>query len=146
MATEIKIISTRDTYIVRQPVLREGRPVETCFFEGDELSSTIHLGYFTDKNLVGIISLYQKSSPLFSQKKQCQLRGMAVLPNVQKSGIGKALLTKAEEIAQQQNYELIWFNARESAVGFYEKTGYRIDGNSFDIPDVGKHFVMYKII
>lgn len=31
--TEIKIIPSKETYLVRQPVLREGKPIESCFLK-----------------------------------------------------------------------------------------------------------------
>jgi hypothetical protein len=40
--------------------------------------------------------------------------------------------------------ELLWFNARETAVPFYEKLGCTKKGASFEIPEIGLHFLMYK--
>ncbi|SNB42987.1 Acetyltransferase, GNAT family, YitI (fragment) [Flavobacterium psychrophilum] len=39
---------------------------------------------------------------------------------------------------------LIWFNAREAAVPFYEKLGYTKNGLPFAIANVGIHFLMFK--
>lgn len=47
---EIKKITSYETMIVRHPVLRQGKPIETCHFEGDDLSSTYHLGLFLTTN------------------------------------------------------------------------------------------------
>ena len=41
----IKEIHFQETFEVRHPVLREGRPIETCFFDGDELETTKHFGF-----------------------------------------------------------------------------------------------------
>jgi ribosomal protein S18 acetylase RimI-like enzyme len=54
------------------------------------------------------------------------------------------LVTHAEELLKSQKVDLIWFNARENAADFYQKMGYEIMGNAFDIPDVGIHYVMWK--
>lgn len=140
----IKEISALETFSVRQPVLRPGKNIETCHFDGDNLESTRHFGLFVDGELVGIASLFQSSSDLFEEKEQFQLRGMAILENFQKKGIGESLVKYAEENAKSRKGELIWFNAREIAIRFYEKLGYKIIGESFEIGDIGKHFVMYQ--
>lgn len=143
----IKQISYKETYPVRQIVLRPNRPLETCFFDGDELESTIHFGGFVNNELVGIISLFKNDNPLFDEEEnQYQIRGMAVLDYFRKYGLGKKLVEYSEDYLKQNNISIIWFNARESAVGFYQKSGYEIIGNAFDIPDVGVHYVMYKML
>lgn len=142
--TIIKKIDATATYSVRLPVLRKGKPIESCHFEGDDLESTQHFGLYWSQELVGIISLFQKNNPSFSEKNQYQIRGMAVLENHRKKDFGKALIIHSEEECKNQGVNLIWFNARMEAVGFYEKMGYEKKGTPFDIPDVGKHIVMFK--
>lgn len=140
----IKQISYTETYPIRQVVLRPNRPLETCFFDGDSLTTTYHFGAFQNENLAGIISAFKNKHSSFEEKNQYQIRGMAVLPEFQKYGLGKQLVLHTEEFLKQQKTELIWFNAREEAVGFYQKLGYKIIGDAFIIPDVGIHFVMFK--
>lgn len=140
----IKQINYKETYPIRQVVLRPNRALETCFFDGDELESTIHFGLFLEENLAGIISLFKNKNSLFQQKNQYQIRGMAVLSKYQKFGFGKELVEHSEKFLAEKNTTLIWFNAREVAVKFYEKSGYKITGGAFDIPDVGAHYVMWK--
>lgn len=142
----IKEIPALETFSVRHPVLRPGKNIETCHFDGDNLESTRHFGLFIDDELAGVASLFKSNSDLFQEKEQFQLRGMAVLEKFQKKGIGESLVKYAEENAKSSSGKLIWFNAREVAVRFYEKMGYQIIGEAFDIGDIGKHFVMYKIL
>jgi GNAT superfamily N-acetyltransferase len=142
----IQEITATDTYSVRHPVLRAGKPLESCHFEGDELASTQHFGCFLDKELVGIISLFEVENPLFTRGKSFQIRGMAVVATHQKKGFGEALVQTAEEFCKKQKARLIWFNARTSAVRFYEKMGYEKSGAEFEIQDVGPHFLMFKTI
>ncbi len=142
----IKKISAAETYSVRLPVLRKGKPPESCHFDGDDLGTTIHFGLFLDKELVGIISLLKKNSLLFPEKKQFQIRGMAVLENHRKKDFGKALIIRSEEECKNQDADLIWFNARTEATGFYEKMRYQKKGTLFEIPDVGEHITMFKKI
>ncbi|MCI9843267.1 GNAT family N-acetyltransferase [Flavobacterium pectinovorum] len=142
--TLIKEISAQETFIVRHPVLRKGKPIETCFFDGDDLETTHHFGLFENSDLTGIISLFLKTNTIFTENLQGQIRGMAILESHQKKGFGEALVKHCETYCVTNQFNLIWFNARTAAVGFYEKMGYEIKGNSFDIPEVGEHYLMYK--
>lgn len=144
--TIIKNISTSDTYLVRLPVLRKGKSIESCQFQGDDLETTHHFGLFLSQELVGIVSLFNKSNPIFLENNQCQIRGMAVLDHHQKKDFGKALINHCEEKCKNQEVYLIWFNARMIATGFYEKMGYQRVGFPFEIPDVGEHITMFKKI
>ena len=142
----IKKISSIETYPVRHEVLRKGKPIETCQFKGDNDEYTTHFGFFLEDKLVGIISIFKENNILFPESIQFQIRGMAVLEEFQGKGLGAELVKKAENHCLNLNADLIWFNARENAVPFYEKLNYKIIGDSFLIPDVGIHFVMYKKI
>lgn len=141
----IREISAEETYKVRQQVLRPGRPIRECFFEGDLEAETFHLGYFIGEQLAGVATYVPRKNDFFDTPFQYQLRGMAVLPEFRKMQIGEKLLFKGEEILKNKDREiLLWFNAREVAVDFYKKYGYRTIGNSFMIPNVCMHIVMYK--
>lgn len=142
----IKKTSSVETFSVRHPVLRKGKPLESCHFEGDDLETTQHFGLYLEQELVGIISLFKKSNPDFQERNQYQIRGMAVLENQRKKDFGKALILYSEEQCKNQSVDLIWFNARMEASGFYEKMGYQKIGVPFEIPDVGEHIVMFKKI
>lgn len=144
MNIEIKPIHFEETYPIRQVVLRPNLPKSTCFFEGDQEDTTFHFGLFETNILVGIISLFKNNHDYFSEINQYQIRGMAVLPEYQKLGFGQKLVEYSQNYLKQKNTDLIWFNAREKAVGFYSKIGYRVFGEAFEIPTVGTHYVMYK--
>ena len=142
--TEVREISALDTYFVRNAVLRKGKPIESCLFPGDDLPTTKHFGVYKD-HLLGVISLFEISNPIFADPYQVQVRGMAVLEDYQGQRLGEKLIESCEHhLKQLENETLIWFNARESAVGFYKKLGYETIGGIFDIEGVGKHFVMFK--
>ena len=141
---KIKQISFGETYPIRQIVLRPNRPLETCFFDGDELKTTFHFGSFVNDNLVGIISLFKNDNPLFQKESQYQIRGMAVLEEYREYGFGKMLIAHSEKFLAEKDINFVWFNARETAVNFYKKQGCKIIGDAFDIPDAGIHYVMWK--
>lgn len=140
----INIIDSASTFPVRHAVLRQGKPLSSCAFDGDDLATTKHFGLYKEEELMAIVSVFEKQNNLFNQKKQYQIRGMAVLEHAQGYGFGKLLIKKVEEYCKANECNLIWFNARASAVGFYENLGYQIHGTSFEIAEIGTHFVMFK--
>lgn len=77
---QLKPIRTSDTYVVRHPVLRNGLPLESCVFYRDDDSNTLHLGAYMGEKLVGVLTL-------LPNKANVQLRGMAVLHEMQKKGL-----------------------------------------------------------
>ncbi|MGB5418163.1 GNAT family N-acetyltransferase [Algibacter sp.] len=115
-------------------------------FDGDNLETTIHLGIFIDTKIVGICSFFKNQNTNLQNVSQYQLRGMAVLKTHQGKNLGKIILKHGEQLLKEKNTKIIWCNAREVAVPFYEKTGYQITGNPFNISDIGLHYMMWKIL
>lgn len=114
------------------------------FFEGDDLETTVHFGLYYDTILVGVISVFENKNDTFDDIFQMQIRGMAVLEQYQKKGLGNFLINRAEAYAKYKNVSLLWFNARENAVTFYEKLKYTTIGSAFEIQYIGIHYVMFK--
>ncbi|GAA4765269.1 MULTISPECIES: GNAT family N-acetyltransferase [Flavobacterium] len=143
---QIKPVPAKFTHVVRHPVLRPGKPIDTCIFEGDDLSSTKHFGLYFNEDLIGVISVFENKSSIFNHPNQLQIRGMAVLEKFQGKGYGRLLVNEVENYAKKVKSNLIWFNARENAAKFYKILGYEIYGSLFDIAGIGLHYVMYKQI
>jgi len=116
-------------------------------FDGDLDNSAVHLGAFLNNDLVGIATYVKNSHSAFKVENQYQLRGMAVLPEVQKMHIGQQLLQWGESYLKDHHKTgLIWCNARDSAINFYKRNKYQTYGDFFDIPNVCTHIVMFKTI
>jgi GNAT superfamily N-acetyltransferase len=141
---EVKIIETKKTLSIRHLVLRKGKSLSSCLFDGDDLDSTKHFGLFFNKEIAGIVSVFENNLSIFTQENHIQIRGMAVLGAFQKKGFGTILIQNIEKYALSNKINLIWFNARENAVGFYKKLGYTCTGEPFEINEIGTHFKMYK--
>ena len=139
----IKKINYKKTFEIRQPVLRQGMPIESCFFANDEDKSTLHFGLFDNEILLGVISVFVNKNFAFAQGSQYQIRGMAVLQSSQNKGFGRLLIEHVEKAINNKT-NLIWMNARENAVPFYKKMNYKTIGKAFEIENVGTHFVMFK--
>jgi GNAT superfamily N-acetyltransferase len=60
-----------------------------------------------------------------------RLRQMAVRPNQQGKGIGQQIMRFAEMMARDKGYKVLSMHARDTAIGFYEKQGYKVVGKPF---------------
>ncbi|WP_194850256.1 GNAT family N-acetyltransferase [Nonlabens antarcticus] len=145
----IKEIAALETYGVRHPVLRAGRPLEDCAMEGDDLESTFHLGAYDEELHIGVATFLKseaRQSPIVFDtiNSYYQLRGMGVIPDHQGRGIGKLLLEKGIEKLQSYQIDMLWFNARVIAVPFYESMGFEKTGEPFEVKNIGTHFKMFK--
>ncbi len=78
-------------------------------------------------------------------KSHVKLRQMAVDAGRQGQNLGSKLVREVEKVLKNQQVKSIELNARETAVGFYQKLGYHIVSGRF--MEVGiPHFKMYKFI
>ena len=68
---------------------------------------------------------------------------MAVQNNLQGKGIGAAMMNFAENLARDLGYTRIIMHARKSAIGFYEKLGYKVSGKEFQEISI-PHIIMEK--
>lgn len=136
----IREIKPEDTYAIRLKVLKTNKNYQHQY-QVDFNKTIKHFGIFQKTQLIGIATIMQANHPNLAENA-IQLRGMAVLPEFQKKGIGKMLLKDLVKIYQNQS--IIWCNARDYAVGFYKSLGFSIFGEKFYIKNVGDHFVMYK--
>ena len=141
---KIRLISPEEVITVRHPVLREGKPIEACIFNGDDSPTTFHVGIFINELLAGVVSFMENKHPFFSEENQYQLRGMAVLKEFQFKGLGYEIIKYGEALLIKKGVKMVWCNAREIAVDFYRKNNYTIVGDPFLIPEIGVHYVMQK--
>jgi GNAT superfamily N-acetyltransferase len=129
-------------------VLVPDHSLKKAKFEGDDDEDiSFHLGAFLDGKLVSVASFFYERNSKFPDLHQYQLRGMATLPEYQNRGLSRELLTMAFPIIKQNFCTLLWCNAKESAIGFYEKVGFlKHTGEVFEIAEIGPHVLMYKAI
>jgi GNAT superfamily N-acetyltransferase len=143
---EIRPIAVADARTVRLPVLRPGLPPESAVLDHDDDPGTIHLGAFDGERLVAVATFFEEACPLRPDSPAWRLRGMATLPDMRGCGAGLGLVAEGVRIAKASGATLMWCNARVSARGFYEKTGFVTIGDRFELPVAGPHYVMIKNI
>jgi GNAT superfamily N-acetyltransferase len=133
---------------LRHRLLRAGLPAEAARFPGDEDASTWHIGLFysgADGDNAPLVSCASFMLNSYKDEPGWQLRGMATDTSHQGKGFGGKLLACAEKaILQQSNVRLFWCNARVPAITFYERQGWTVDSEEFDIPTAGPHRKMVK--
>jgi len=142
----IRGISLDEVLQVRHPVLRPGRERKDALFTCDGEAGTHHLGAFDETGrLVGVVTVHPADWG-GDETGSWQLRGMATIPEVRGSGYGKALVHAAESWVSAAGGGRIWCHARTGAVGFYRRMDWVVVGEAFDIPSVGPHFRMYRLL
>jgi GNAT superfamily N-acetyltransferase len=122
---------------LRDDVLR--KPLGLGFTENEleEERDNMLIGAFEEEQMLGCCMLVEEEAGTV------RLRQMAVLNNLQGKGIGRALMTFAENLARDRGYKKLTMHARKHAIGFYEKMGYKVDGSEF-VEVTIPHYVMQK--
>lgn len=138
----IKFIQTDDTLALRSAELRSGLDPQLCRFENDDAPDTFHAGFYLDEQLVGVATFHKQSREGF-QGAGYQLRGMITHREFQGRGIGAQLLNFCVVYLKGQNIDYLWCNAREIAWRFYLGLGFEFISDVFELPNIGKHRVMY---
>lgn len=98
-----------------------------------------HLAAFEERELLGCMIL------TLCGPNEVQMRQVAVLEKLQKKGLGKELVAFGEDFARKKGYKKMVLHARDVAVPFYLKLGYRVVGEPFievNIP----HRYMEKVL
>ena len=138
MPFECRPITAEQCIPLRSEVLRPHHPLEDCRFPLDEESK--HFGAFKDSALVSIVSAHPEAK--FGEPRAWRIRGMATSPSLQGGGAGAAVLKAMKHWARAEGIPLFWFNARVKAIPFYERNGFTVESELFDMPGVGPHKVM----
>lgn len=131
----------QEMIVLRAKVLRE--PLGLSFSENDleKDKDDILLGLLLpEKQKVAACCILTPINSL-----SVKLRQMAVDNDLQQSELGTAMLSFAEYVSSREGFQQIILNARKTAIGFYEKYGYRTIGEEFI--EVGiPHYKMEKEI
>jgi ribosomal protein S18 acetylase RimI-like enzyme len=124
---------------LRNEILRRPLGLQFTPEELEKEKEEILIGAFEEEKMLGCCMLIMESP------NSVRLRQMAVLNNLQGKGIGRALMQFAENIARDRGFQKITMHARKTAVGFYEKLGYRITGQEFEEVTI-PHYIMEKML
>ena len=127
----------QDMVELRRAILRKPLGID---FDPKELQrehEDLLIGCFEDDKLEGCCLLTKVDG------KTVRLRQMAVLSGLQGKGFGRVLMQFAENLARDRGYKKITMHARKTAVGFYEKLGYKVVSDEFQEISI-PHYIMEK--
>lgn len=137
-------ITADNTYELRNQILRPNQTIDDCKYIGDLDEDSLHIGLFSENNLVGIGSIYNQDEQEKKVPGVWRIRGMAIIPEYQGKGLGSTVLKALIDYAESKNATKVWCNARTSAKSFYEKFQMQPEGKEFTIPPIGPHIVFSK--
>jgi len=111
------------TWRIRQLAMYPEKEITDMELPGD--FDAMHFGLYHQYELTGVVSL-------FIDGKRAQFRKMAILPSDQGKGFGFQLLQYLVDYCKSQGIKNLWCNARTSAIGFYEKIGFKSVDEPFE--------------
>ena len=74
------------------------------------------------------------------------MRQLAVRPDSQGEGIGRTLVRYSESFARDRGYQEIFLHARETAVTFYRKLDYELEGDQFTEVTIPHYYMRKNLI
>jgi GNAT superfamily N-acetyltransferase len=114
---------------LRHDVLRGVElPWEESIYASDDDERTFHLAARDGDQVVGCATWFPEPC---QGEPAWRLRGMAVARDRQGEGIGAQLMAAAFARLADRGADLLWCNARISALPFYEAHGFRAVGEPF---------------
>ncbi|MEJ7627339.1 MAG: GNAT family N-acetyltransferase [Ferruginibacter sp.] len=125
--------------VLRRMILRQPLGLDFTDSELQNEKNNIHIASFDDDEMLGCCML----TPI--DDATLQLRQMAVPDKLQGKGIGASIMSFAENIARDKGYKKMIMHARDTAIGFYEKFGYKLKGNSFSEVNLPHHIMEKKL-
>ena len=143
----IERVLPRALHELRRRVLRSNNPDVSVADPRDEESTSLHYAGFVGDRLVVSASFYPSMSPVNAELVTYQLRYMATDVDRQGLGYGAQVIEFAEAQLRGLGVQQIWANGRDTALGFYRATGWKIvDGSEHLSPETKlPHTVIFKI-
>jgi len=71
-----------------------------------------------------------------------RVRGMATRSDARGQGAGRAILAALVHYAGAHGATRVWCNARTPARSLYERAGFAVVSEEFELPEIGPHLVM----
>ena len=141
----VAVVDAAVTTELRRAVLRPSWAVGTPM-AGDDDRAAVHVAGFDGAQVVAAAVLFPRAYPLRPHVPAAwQLRGMATAADRQGQGMGGAVLHGALDELVGRGARLVWCEARISAQRFYERHGFRAEGEQFVTPQSGlPHFFMWR--
>jgi len=95
------------------------------------------VGAFASEELVSVGFVAPDGQP-----GSWRVRGMATAPHARGRGAGTFVLGALVAYATEHQARRIWANVRTPARSLYERAGFRVTSEQFELPEIGPHVVM----
>ena len=113
------------TVELRREVLRRPLGLDFTPSQLSDEKEDVHLAYFHDGEIRACLILSKQD------ETTVRMRQVAVRPELQRQGLGLALVEAAEMASKEHGFRRIALHARETAVPFYLRLGYEVEGEPF---------------
>jgi predicted GNAT family N-acyltransferase len=127
------------SFVLRSRVLREPLGLRPGPEERPAEASLVHLGAFERGVLIGCLMLEARG------EGRVKMRQVAIDFHRQRDGVGTRLVRFSEEVARRAGHREMVLHAREKAVPFYERLGYRTRGEPF-VEVTLPHIAMWRAL
>lgn len=135
------------TYGLRQRVLRPHQTVQEMVDAVSDRAGEIAFAAFDRGMVVGCAMVLPAPCPWLPDRDDAwRLRAMAVDEEHRGQGIGRAVLDEALGYVRTQHGALLWCSARVRARAFYERAGFTVEGEEYDVEHIGPHVQMWRDI
>lgn len=128
-----------ETVRLRDEILRKPLGLNFTPDQLQQESELIHVACYSGGQLLACLILQPHG------ERELKMRQVAVSGHQQGKGVGKALVEFSEQYAKENGYKKISMNARDTAVGFYLRLGYSVEGEPFEEVTI-PHRHMFKIV
>ena len=139
---KVRELAAEETHELRRAVSADGRTdLPSMQHDSDDAPGTWHLGAVDEAGRIVAISTFYLDAypPRPEAQPAVQLAFMAVDPEVQREGIGTAVMSEAIRRLRASDAVLLWANARDSALPFYESFGFRtVPKSDYALPESGR--------
>jgi GNAT superfamily N-acetyltransferase len=135
--------------VVRVAEVAEVRPLQLAVLRptgplpGDRPppADALHVAALRDGVVIGAATVLPEPwpGPGAIAEPAWRLRAMVVAEGVRETGVGRAVVERAAELAASQGARSLWAEARSSALGFYELSGWTVIGDEWIKAGIGPH-------
>jgi len=134
----VEVAASRE---LRRSVLRPAFPVGSVL-PGDDQAAVVSIAGYAGESLLSACLIFPERCWWLPEQPGWRLRSMATEPAARGTGAGTAVVRAAAAHARDQGAEVLWCEARESAVGFYLRNGWQLHGERFST-GYGPHRYMW---
>ncbi len=150
---EVRQVRAAETHTLRGQIMRPGEPRDKLIYPGDDASDTLHVGAYVQGKQVGIASVYHEAPPTLEKLPPgtrpgglWRLRSIAVVPDMRRQRVATKLLEACLRHAGAHGGTILWCNATEDALKFYQRNGFGWLPTPYDVPGHGTRYFCWRRI